>query len=118
MKESELTESELLKKAFSIGWRLKMSGLDPETIYARLEKEGVPEHIAIQAVKDMQVQNKKDFVEHVAKPNMHTGYLRAAVGVIAGLVSLLIFPDNILIPAGTIIGGLAYALWWKYQSED
>jgi hypothetical protein len=37
--KDELTEEEIKKKAYLMGLRLKSSGLDAETIYARLEKE-------------------------------------------------------------------------------
>ena len=43
----ELTAEELKKKAYLMGLRLKNSGLDAETIYARLEKQGIPEDLPV-----------------------------------------------------------------------
>lgn len=51
--KEELTPEEIKKKAYLMALRLKNSGLDAETIYARLEKEGIPDDMAREVVRDM-----------------------------------------------------------------
>jgi VIT1/CCC1 family predicted Fe2+/Mn2+ transporter len=115
------TESEVKKKAYLMGLRLKNSGLDEETIYARLEKQGIPEELARQVARDTQIQRnsdtKKDIVED-AKLRYNFAFIRIGIGVVLALVSYLIFPDNVIIPVGAIGGGILSALLAKKKMEN
>ena len=117
----DLTESEVKKKAYLMALRLKTSGLDEETIYARLEKQGVPEELARQVARDTQIQRnrdiKKDVVED-AKLRYNFAFVRIGIGVVLALVSYLIFPDNVILPVGAIGGGILSALLAKKKMED
>jgi coproporphyrinogen III oxidase-like Fe-S oxidoreductase len=61
--KEELTAEELKKKAYLMGLRLKNSGLDAETIYARLEKQGIPEELARQVAKDTLIERKREVIK-------------------------------------------------------
>ena len=108
----QLTESELRKKAYLIGLRLKDSGLDAETIFARLDKAGIPEAMAKQVVNDVLIERKKDDVKE-AKPVYNVALIRIGIGVIIALVSYLIFPGKVMLPIGIIGGGLIMAFLAK-----
>ena len=120
-RKEEPTESEVKKKAYLMALRLKNSGLDEETIYARLEKQGVPEELARQVARDTQIQRnrdiKKDVVED-AKYRYKFAFVRIGIGVVVALISYLIFPDNVIIPVGAIGGGILSALLAKNKMED
>lgn len=118
MKDQEaLTESELKKKAYLMGLRLKNAGLDSETIYARLEKEGIPEEMARQVAKDAMVQRKIDVAEQTM-PIYNFALVRIGIGFAVGLLSLLIFPDNYILPSGIITGGIVSALLAKKKMDE
>ena len=117
----ELTESEVKKKAYLMGLRLKNSGLDEETIYARLEKQRIPEELARQVARDTQIQRNRDIKRDIiedAKPRFNFALIRIGIGVILALVSYLIFPDNVIIPTGTIAGGILSAFLAKKRMSD
>jgi len=108
MEEENLTEGELKKKAYLAGLRLKNSGLDAETIYARLEKQGIPEALARQVAEDVMIERRREFVKQV-KPAYNFALIRIALGVFAAIISTIIFPGHIILPAGLIVGGVIYA---------
>jgi hypothetical protein len=53
----------LKNKAYLEGSRLKAAGYDNEVILARLEKQGVPDELARQVVKNLSIQQKHDVTE-------------------------------------------------------
>lgn len=111
-----LTDSELMKKALLLVQRLKNSGLDHEIIFARLEKQGIPDHIAKEAVKDVNIEFRK-IEKKEAKTSFDTALLRIGLGVGAAIVFAIIFPGIIIIPVGLIGGGIIYALLAKKKME-
>jgi hypothetical protein len=115
--EEKLTESELRKKAYSIALKLKNSGLDAEVIYARIEKQGIPEEMAMEVVKDILIERKRDIVQQT-QPVYHFSLLRVGVGVAAALISALAFPGLVFIPVGLILGGLIFALLAKKKMNE
>ena len=112
-----LTEEELMKKAYMAGMRLKSAGLDAETIYARLEKQGIPEELAKQVARDVMVQRKQEVAEQ-AKPVYDFALIRIGIGVVVALVSFIVFPDNFILPIGIIAGGIISALLAKKKMEE
>jgi hypothetical protein len=118
MKESheELTESELKKKAYSIGLRLKNSRLDADTILARLDKEGIPEEMAHEVVRDIFIELQRKIVEQTT-PVYNFALIRIGIGLVVALVSYLILPDNYIVPSAIIIGGIVSALLAKKRME-
>lgn len=115
--EDELSESEIRKKAYLAGMRLKSSGHDAEAIYARLEKQGFSEDIARQVVRDLIIQRKHNIVERT-KPVYNFALIRIGIGVIVALLSLLIFPDTYILPVGIIAGGIVSALLARKRMNE
>lgn len=113
----ELTPEEVRKKAYSIALRLKNSGLDAEAIYARLEKQGIPEELARQVAYDTIVERKKDVVKQV-EPIYNFALLRIGIGVVVALLWYLIFPDHYVFPIGIITAGIVSALLAKRRMEE
>ena len=113
----ELTEGELKKKAYLAALRLKNAGLDPETIYARLEKQGIPEELAKQVARDVMIERKREAAEQ-AKPVYNFALIRIGIGVIIALISMLVFPGNFILPIGIIAGGIISALLAKKKMEE
>jgi hypothetical protein len=108
--KEELTEEEIKKKAYLMALRLKNSGLDTEAIYARLEKQSIPEDMALQVAKGVSMEKKRHVAEQETRPVFHAALIRIAVGLAAALISTLIFPDEVVIPVGLIGGGVIAAV--------
>jgi hypothetical protein len=115
--KEELTEDELKKKAYLMALRLKNSGLDAETIYARLEKQGIPEEMAKQVVRDTLYESRRQIVKET-EPVYNFALIRIGIGVILALLSYLILPGNFILPIGIIAGGVISALLAKKKMEE
>jgi len=101
-------DEELKRKAYLEGTKLKKAGLDDEVIYARLEKQGIPEELARIVIKNMSVQRKLEVVEE-QKPLYYSALLKIALGVILAIVVYFIFPGTVILPIGLIVSGIVYA---------
>jgi hypothetical protein len=112
----EISPGELKKKAYLIGMKLKSSGLDRETIYARLEKQGIPEEMAKDVVRDVLIEKKRDVVKE-ATPIYNFALVTIAIGVAIAFVSYLV-TDSVLLPIGIILGGVVTALLMKGKMEE
>lgn len=113
----ELTSEELKKKAYLMGLRLKNSGLDAETIYARLEKQGIPEELARQVAQDTVIERKRQVIEDT-QPVYNFALIRIGIGVIIALISYIVFPDIYILPIGIIAGGIVSALMARKKMEE
>lgn len=114
--DETLTESELKKKAYLTGLRLKNSGLDSEAIYARLEKQGIPEEMAKAVVKDILIERKRDVVRK-NETVYQFSLLRIGIGLAAAVISAFLFPGLTIVPVGIIAGGVVFALLAKRKME-
>ncbi len=114
--KEELTPDELKKKAYQMGLRLKSSGLDAETIYARLEKQGIPENTAREVVRDILIEKKRDEVKQ-AETNYDFALIRIGLGLVIALVSYLL-TDNVILPVAIIAGGVVSALLAKKKMQE
>jgi len=114
--KEELTPGELKKKAYSIALRLKNSGLDGETIYARLEKQGIPEDMAIEVVQDILIERKRDVIKQT-EPVYNFALIRIGIGLAIALVTYLL-TDNAILPVAIIAGGVVTALMAKKKMEE
>jgi hypothetical protein len=85
-----LTDSELRKKAYLMGLRLKSSGLDAETIYARLEKQGIPGKLAREVAKDTVIERKKEIIDEV-KTDFNVAFIKIGIGVLAAILVAIFF---------------------------
>ena len=115
--KEELTEGELKKKAYLMGLRLKNSGMDAETIYARLEKQGIPEELARQVARDTMIERKRDAMEET-ETKYNFALIKIGIAVVAALLFYLIFPDNLILPIGTIASGVFLAIWSKMKMKE
>jgi hypothetical protein len=106
--ESE-TEEGLMRRAYSMGMKLKNSGLDQELIYVRLEKEGIPESLAREVANNMAIETKKEIIRD-EKPKYYIALVSIGLGLLAAIISTIILPGRIMLPLGLIIGGVVYAL--------
>lgn len=112
----ELTPGELRKKAYSIAMRLKNSGLDTEIICARLEKQGIPEEMAMEVVRDILMERKKEVVKQT-EPVYNFALIRIGIGLTIALVTYLL-TDNAILPIAIIAGGVVTALMAKKRMEE
>jgi hypothetical protein len=112
-------DEELKKKTYLDAMRLRNSGLDDEVIYARLEKQGVPSDLINRVLQNMSMQTKIDVAKKVQEHNevKSNAYLiKAGAGVLVAIVSFFLFPGNMIIPVGCILGGIAWAFIHKLKS--
>jgi Flp pilus assembly protein TadB len=116
MKEREETYEGLELRAYALGLKLKNSGLDGETIYARLEKQGIPEDLAKEVASNVIIERKKQTAGE-QKPFFHVALLRIGVGLLLALVFAILFPDYLVIPYGFIIGSIVLAIAAKARMK-
>jgi hypothetical protein len=108
--KEEFNSEELRKKALLMAARLKSSGLDSESVYARLEKDGIPEDMARKITSDVFVQTQRAQRVREAKADYEVALIRVGIGLVGGLLLYLIMPNPIL-PIGIVAGGIISALW-------
>jgi len=102
-------DEELKRKAYLEGIKLKKAGLDNEVIYARLEKQGIPDELIKNVLQNMNIQKKIDVIEE-QKPFYYSGLLKAGLGFLLAAIVYFIYPGVVIIPIGLIISGIAYAI--------
>jgi len=116
--ESAISYDESLKrKAYLEGLRLKNSGLEAEIIYARLEKQGIPDELARKVVKDIMAERKKENIKD-AKSTYNIALIRISIGVLAAIISSILLPGHIIIPIGLITGGIVLAILSRRKTEE
>ncbi|MEO6148582.1 MAG: hypothetical protein ABIN95_13310 [Mucilaginibacter sp.] len=106
----------LKNKAYLEGSRLKKAGYDNEIIFARLEKQGIPEELAKQVIKNLTIQRKAEIFEQ-QKPFYNIAILRIGIGVFLAIASAILIPGHIYIPVGLILGGVILALMAKSKMK-
>jgi len=109
----------LKNKAYLEAMRLKKSGLDDEVIYARLEKQGIPPELINRVIQNISIQKTADIVREERESNeiKSNSYLaKAGAGILLAIISYFIFPNNVIIPVGCIVGGIGLALFYKAKS--
>lgn len=111
MEETE-TEEGLKRRAYALGLKLKHSGLDEDVIYARLEKQGIPEELAEQVARDVMIERRKAEAAD-EKPFYYLALVKIGIGVVAAIVSAILLPGKIIVPIGLIAGGVIYAIATK-----
>ena len=111
-----MMNDELKKKAYLEGMKLKKAGHDDEVIFARLEKDGIPQELARQVIKNLSIQ-KKTVEVATQKTNFDIAILRIGIGVFLAIVSWLLFPGRVYLPFGLIGGGIIYAMMAKSKMK-
>ncbi len=121
IKETEnLTDTELMKKTLLSVQRLKHQGLDPESIFARLEKQGIPDNIAREAVKNVYMQKQIEIKQEEvtrAKINFKAALIRIVSGFVLAAISMIFLRGYVMIPIGLIVAGFISALFAKNRME-
>lgn len=110
------TEEGLKRRAYSIGFKLKNSGLDEELIYVRLEKQGIPVELAKQVAKDMAIEQKKQ-IKRDEQPFYILGIVQIGIGVLAAIVSFIVVPEHIYLPISFILGGVSFAYYARRKMK-
>ncbi|RYU90088.1 hypothetical protein EWM62_11135 [Mucilaginibacter terrigena] len=106
----------LKNKAYLEGQKLKKAGYDDEVILARLDKQGIPEHLAKQVVKNLNIQRHVEIVKEET-PVYNAELIKIGLGIGLAIVSAIIFPGHIIIPAGLILGGIVFAIISKNKMK-
>ncbi|WP_316768484.1 hypothetical protein [Pedobacter frigiditerrae] len=109
---SMLSQEELKKKAYLEGLKLSKSGMDREIIYARLEKQGIPEEIIESVIQNLFIQQKKEKIDHLT-PFYNVALFRIGIGLAAAAIFYLLSPNQFYIPIGLIGGGILSAFLIK-----
>ena len=107
----------LKNKAYLEGMRLKKAGMDDEVIYARLEKQGIPDELIKNVIQNLNVQRKVEEVKE-QEPLYYSGLLKVGLGVFLAIISAFIFPGKIILPIGFIVSGIIYALIAKNKMKS
>ena len=109
-------DDELKKKAYLEGMKLKNEGYNNEVIYARLEKQGIPEELIMQVLKNLSIQQKAEIIKE-EKPFFNIAILKIAIGVFLAIVSAILIPGEVYLPVGLIVGGIVYAIISKSKMK-
>lgn len=99
----------LKRKAYLEGSRLKNAGYDNEVIFARLEKQGIPEETIKLVIANLSIQQKVE-VSKQAKPFYNLAVIRIAIGVFLAIATAILIPGHIYLPIGLIVGGIISAV--------
>jgi len=108
--------SDTINQAYKEVLEKQAAGWDEERIYVHLAKMGFSEDLCQQVVRDVLEESKNN----EKKELLPKFYLHAAVvciGLAASVLFFLIYPKIILLPLGTLIGSLVYAvlIWNKLR---
>lgn len=115
--QTEEFSEELKRKAYLAGQRLKSSGLEAEVIYARLEKQGIPESLAKQVVKDLWKMQQETTIKEATEDHNYA-LVRIGIGIVAAIISWIVLPNNFILPIGLIGGGIISAIIAKNKMSN
>lgn len=102
-----------MRMAYSQAMKLKRSGLDDEMIYGRLEKQGIPEELIADVIKNINSEQRRSSVRQTRKTNYNVALIKVGVGVLAAVVSAFLFPGYVIVPVGLIFSGVLLAILTK-----
>jgi hypothetical protein len=106
----------LKNKAYLEGSRLKAAGYDNEVILARLDKQGVPEELAKQVIKNLAIEQKKEVIGQQST-FYNIALLRIGMGVGLAIVFAIAVPGLIILPIGSIAIGVVSAIAAKSKMK-
>lgn len=100
------TVAETTRRAYVLGYKMLDTAMDEESIYAKIEKQNVPEAIAKQVAADIILERqKRDF--KAERPNFYFAIVIVSIAIIAAIVTA-IFTDYIFLCIGFILTGAIY----------
>lgn len=103
---------ELKKKAYLLASRLINQGYDYEVIRARMDKEGIPEEMIKQVIKNLTVQQIVEVTKE-NKPFFNIALIKIGIGILLAIISAILIPGQIYLPIGLIGTGIAAAFLFK-----
>jgi hypothetical protein len=106
------SEENLKNRAYMLGLKLKNSGLEEEVIYARLEKQGIPESLAKEVASEI-MNEKIKLIKEQEKPFENVALIKIGGGILLAVISSIVLPGQIILPIGLVLGGIAYFLITK-----
>lgn len=116
MDTQQETEEGQLRRAYQIGLKLKNSGLEPDVIYARIEKQGISPEIAHKVAQDILIQQTKDSIQN-ERPFYHLALIKIGLGVLAAIIVMIFVPGSIFLPIGLIGSGIIFAVAFKEKRK-
>lgn len=105
------------REAYSTAMKLKRAGLDNEIIYARLEKQNIPEQLIAEIIKNISIEKKKK-VEHEAKVNYRFAAIQIGIGFLIAILSGILIPEYTILPIGFIACGIITAVLTSKMKDD
>ena len=105
---TETTEG-LERRAYSMAWKLKNTSLEEEAIYVKLEKQGIPKELALEAAHNIMLERNKDRNKE-ERPFLYVALLRIGLGMLVALIYAVVFPGSYILPIGFLVGGIILAL--------
>ncbi|MEQ6169107.1 hypothetical protein AAOE16_18050 [Ekhidna sp. MALMAid0563] len=115
--ENEEFDETTKRRAYSDAMKLRRSGLDNETIFARLEKQGIPEQLIMIVLGNMNVEQKKKVAKEI-NFNYKVAAFKVGAGIVAAIISGVLMPGNTIIPTGLILGGIILAIATNKQENE
>ena len=103
---------ELKKKAYLLASRLLQQGYDYEVIRARMDKEGIPEEMIKQVIKNLAVQQIVEVAKE-NKPFFNIALIKIGIGILLAIISAILIPGQVYLPIGLIGTGIAAAYLFK-----
>jgi hypothetical protein len=103
---------ELKKKAYLLASRLINQGYDYEVIRARMDKEGIPEEMIKQVIKNLTVQQIVEVTKE-NKPFFNIALIKIGIGILLAIISAILIPGQVYLPIGLIGTGIAAGFLFK-----
>ncbi len=113
----EKAASDIEMKAYSIGIKLKNSGLNENAIYAKLEKQGIPVDLALEVAQNITLESRKKFKKE-EKHFWSLAILQIGLGALVALILAILLPEKKDLPINFIVMGILLALnWWRKMNS-
>ena len=105
MHDDPIDEELLTNRARGIGMKYLNSDMDVEVIYARIEKEGIPEKIARQVAQEIVMARYGEITTKHKQEQTFLAKYKIIGGLVIFTISILVIPGGASIPVGLILGG-------------
>jgi hypothetical protein len=102
----------LKKRTYLLASRLLQQGYDYEVIRARMAKEGIPEEMIKQVIKNLTVQQIVEVTKE-NKPFFNIALIKIRIGILLAIISAILIPGQVYLPIGLIGTGIAAAFLFK-----
>lgn len=89
--------------------KLKKAGMEQEVIGARLEKQGIPNELIREVLRNTFIQTNRALIKK-EKEAFNMWLVIAGISVALSILSIFVFPGVIFIPISLITVGLALGI--------